>query len=380
MKRKIIAYLLSFALIFTFIFAACGKRDDKEENKDKPCGDFTLTSPSDQAENVDIEALFEWSSSVNALKYTLTLAKNEQFSGDDVYVKQNIASPYLALEEITLENDTTYYWKVEAIGRGENNRKTASNAPFSFKTASNTDISIKVSHLSYLSGDNVEISYIAPESAVDLELTVSEDQYFIEEDKQVFTVEVNGGSHSFSKNGLSGNYYARISAKIGGEVYYSDTAEFYIGTVYKLHDFSQETGGGSGENDGIRLFTDTQMSYEIVEQTLKVSYTVGSYLDYVIIDLNDNLKSVISDAAYFYIRYRTEAFLGYFLCKMRGDNSLNNNWKDYYINNIHSDTEWKEALIKIDVSTVANFNRLSMGVSTNLDGVIYLDDIYFILP
>lgn len=122
------------------------------------------------------------------------------------------------------------------------------------------------------------------------------------------------------------------------------------------------------------------MSYQIVDGALKITYTANSFLDYTIIDLSDDLKTVIADAKYFYIRYKCEAYLGYFLCKMRGDESQTGNWMDYYINNIPGDNEWKEALIEINVENVINFNRMSMGVSTQIDGVIYVDDIYFIMP
>jgi hypothetical protein len=365
MKRLTFA-LISFLLTLIMVFGACAGVDN--ENEAAKCGDFTLTSPTNGQEDVETMAQFEWTASVNALKYTFTISRNPDFTGGEteVYTKQNIASPYFTLTQFELEFDTTYYWKVEAIGRGEENRKLASNAPFSFTTRSDDKIEMNVSHLSYITGDDVEVSFTAPDDAQNLTLCVSKDQFFSDQSQQVLSVQVSGGSHTFSKSGLSGKYYARISAEIKGSTVYSNETQFYIGNTYKLHDFSAPAGGDSGYNNGIRLFNGTQMNYSIVDGALKIQYTEGSYLDYTIIDFSEGLKSVVGNAAYFYIRYKSEAYLGYFLCKMRGDNSMDNNWKDYYINNIPGDNEWKEVLMEIKVDTVLNLNRLSFGVSTQI--------------
>lgn len=376
-KRKFLYFLLALLLSFTLTLNGCGNGNDNKN--DGKCGDFTLISPSNGAQDVETVPQFEWSTSKNALKYTFTIATDSNFT-ENVYIKQNIASPYFTIP-VELEYETTYYWKAEAIGKGEDNKKTASNAPFSFTTQINDEIAMSINHLSYLSGDQVEITYTAPESAQNVTLYVSKDMVFADESQLVLSEQISGGSHSFGKSSLSGRYYARISADINDMTVYTEGIEFYIGTVYKLHDFSEASGGGSGENKGIRLFnTNPQMKYEIVNETLKIEYNIGSYLNYTIIDFSDDLKEVISNAAYFHIRYRCEEYLGYFLCKMRGDDSTTSNWMDYYINNIHSSEEWKQALIAIKIDTVAGLNRLSMGVSTNLKGAIYVDDIYFILP
>lgn len=341
--RKLPFLLMALLLAFAVILGACDNGDGGEID-DETCGDFTLVAPSDEETGVDTVAQFEWTASKNALKYAFTISKNSDFTGgeSELYVRQNIASPYFTLTEFELEYDTTYYWKVEAIGRGDGNKKVASNAPYSFTTRGDDNIEMSVNHLSYLSGDSVQFSFTVPASAENVSLCVTKDKFFSDESQEILNEQISGESYSLSKSGLSGKYYARLTAQVRGSAANSNEVEFFIGDVYKLHDFSSESGGDSGYNSQVRLFNGSQMSYSLDDGALKIQYTIGSYLDYTIIDFNDDLKSVVQDSAYFFIRYKCEAYLGYFLCKMRGDNSIESNWKDYYINNIPGDNEWRE--------------------------------------
>ena len=382
-KGRIILFIIT-AMAIILSLCACEKKPNTEQPKDTAkCEDFELVSPASDAVSVEVQPLFEWETSKNALKYTLTIATTEDFSDENVYEKTNIASPYHTLSDITLDYSTTYYWKVEAIGRGEGNKKLASNCPLKYTTQSDTRISIFINHVSYLSSSKVTVNYDLPASSENAKISISKDSTFENAESLVLEDELSAEKFELDKDELveGGSYYIRISADIDEKTYYSDINEIFIGENILLHDFSAESGSQTGINAGVRDWTGgDQLTYSIVDQTLKINFTTGSFLDYTIVDIKEDQKANLTDVAYCYLRYKSSNFVGALLCKMRGDDSVSSNWKDYSLSNINGNEEWQQALIAIDVSSVNDFNRVVFGIMSSISGEIFIDDIYFIKP
>ena len=383
MKKKLltVAAVLMFAAVA--VLGGCGGNsgDSGEKQTDETSvQSFRLITPENGENGVDVQPTLEWSSSKYALKYSLYISGTADFAeGDVVYTKNNIASPYHTVSDFSLDYGTVYYWKVESIGKGEGNKLWASNSPLSFTTANDTTVTLHVSNLSYISGSDMNFTYGVPSAAVNptVEIAASED---FADGTVVYSHAVSDGTGSVPKTKIgNGKFYVKLSAEIDGKNYSSEIQKIFIGENILIHDFTTATT--DGYNAGVRNWSGgTQLGYEIADGKLKVTYDVGSYADYIIIDFSTDkdILSKIKASAYLFVRYKADEYVGGVLLKMRGDDTVTSNWKDYTIGDISGTGEWREALIQIDTSSVINLNRLPIAIMTSISGAIYFDDIYLI--
>lgn len=78
-----------------------------------------LICPEAGAGNVELKPIFQWSSVVGADKYELLVSSEVSFTNPLVARLGSQALPATAWQcDASLDNDTTYYWKVRAIGSG----------------------------------------------------------------------------------------------------------------------------------------------------------------------------------------------------------------------------------------------------------------------
>jgi len=385
MRKKLLLFPLILLLIFTLVLGGCSKgtneNGDDETTDTKTVGAFNLVSPEADEKDVDTQPTLEWGISKNAIKYSLTISKNEDFSGDANYIKNNIASPYHTINDFILDYSAKYYWKVEAVGVGEGNLLLAANSPLSFSTINDTNIELNIDNLSYISGDNISLNYTIPTVATEPIVQFSTSAEFATSDI-VYSCSLTNGIADIAKTLIgNGTFYIKVSATIDEETYYSESEKIFIGNNILIHNFSAENAGISGNNSGIRNWTDgTQLEYALSNESLKITYDIASYADYVMVDFTTD-ATVISDirsSTYVYLRYKASAYIGAVMLKMRGDNSVSNNWKDYTIGDVQGTSEWQESLIEINTSGVVNLNRLSFAIMSSIAGEIYIDDIYFI--
>jgi hypothetical protein len=117
------------------------------------CGSFSLTSPSDNATQVAIKPTLRWNASENALSYTLTISENEDFSGEKAEITDIAETEYTFTSNLKYE--TTYYWKVTAIGEGDDNTTDCAEV-FSFTT-----MGLIVENFDNLDGEGFSAIYTA---------------------------------------------------------------------------------------------------------------------------------------------------------------------------------------------------------------------------
>ena len=96
-------------------------------------GEFGLISPSENAIGVERKPVLEWEACANAVKYSLLISKDEDFTEANTITKENISNTY-ASPDVTLHGLTTYYWKVIAVGADTDDNTKTSNDVFSFTT------------------------------------------------------------------------------------------------------------------------------------------------------------------------------------------------------------------------------------------------------
>jgi hypothetical protein len=78
-----------------------------------------LISPNAGASDSKIKPIFQWSAVVGAQKYELLVATDALFTAPVIAKVGDSALPATAWQcDIKLDHDTTYYWKVRAIGSG----------------------------------------------------------------------------------------------------------------------------------------------------------------------------------------------------------------------------------------------------------------------
>lgn len=88
-----------------------------------------LLNPKDEATNVSVKPIFQWSDSKGAVDYHLQICKDNSFENID-FEKDNIQGNVYQLSE-PIEENTTYFWRV-AANDTEGNKKWSK--PFSFTT------------------------------------------------------------------------------------------------------------------------------------------------------------------------------------------------------------------------------------------------------
>lgn len=98
-----------------------------------PLGDFELISPANGTTDVALKPVFEWAECQNASSYILTISPNEDFSGEKNVVISDINGTSATIGNKIILGKKTYYWKVTAVGEGENNTKECGTV-FSFTT------------------------------------------------------------------------------------------------------------------------------------------------------------------------------------------------------------------------------------------------------
>jgi len=79
-------------------------------------GPFSLLAPANNSTGISTEPLFDWSDSANSSSYTIVVDDNADFSSP-VINTASAASQYQAPAS-TLDEGTTYFWKVTATGPG----------------------------------------------------------------------------------------------------------------------------------------------------------------------------------------------------------------------------------------------------------------------
>ncbi|MCC6547528.1 hypothetical protein IT570_10210 [Candidatus Sumerlaeota bacterium] len=100
-----------------------------------PLTDFSLLSPADDAESVEISPQLKWELSTGAIGYAVRISIPNVIDFDPIVVEGNIDSIDLLDHDIQLNGDTTYTWSVDAVSEGS---LRACISPRSFTTTFRT--------------------------------------------------------------------------------------------------------------------------------------------------------------------------------------------------------------------------------------------------
>ncbi|MEW6026855.1 MAG: hypothetical protein AB1599_06150, partial [Planctomycetota bacterium] len=100
-------------------------------------GQFLLLQPTNGSTTTTLQPTFTWSAfPVDLTSYTLQIYTNAYFTGTPVFQNTNISRNATAYQvgAGTLQQGTTYYWRVIAVDRDTGTSTIASNSPFTFNT------------------------------------------------------------------------------------------------------------------------------------------------------------------------------------------------------------------------------------------------------
>ncbi|MGW6281295.1 NPCBM/NEW2 domain-containing protein [Kribbella sp. NPDC055071] len=118
--------------------------------------DFTLTSPTDGGDRVaPSHAVLQWSRSVNATEYRVTVAKDAQLK--DVVRSWTVNGTTAVAPR--LEAGRTYYWSVTAVNARTHQEQPVRGLPHSFRTMPAAAPAAPTGLGAYRSGDRVALSW-----------------------------------------------------------------------------------------------------------------------------------------------------------------------------------------------------------------------------
>ena len=132
---KYISYLFAF-LISPLFLVSCG--EDKGKIEIPPVSLFTLTNPGNDDYDVELNPTFTWENAKYSTSYSLFVADNPNFTGQQEFTNLTSESYTVTTD---LEYNTTYYWKVLALGQSE--KQYAYSSVFKFITLPETGNFIK---------------------------------------------------------------------------------------------------------------------------------------------------------------------------------------------------------------------------------------------
>lgn len=119
------AYIKSFLLMGLFLLVNCSKKANQAPSV------VDLLFPSENLLCIENTIIFDWTEAIDPenddLEYNLIVAKDRNFA--DVVENRTITNSQI---EITLEKETAYYWKVDALDI--NNNLGSSSQVFAFYT------------------------------------------------------------------------------------------------------------------------------------------------------------------------------------------------------------------------------------------------------
>ncbi|MFS1512083.1 glycoside hydrolase family 9 protein [Chengkuizengella sp. SCS-71B] len=96
-------------------------------------GAFSLSTPTNGANNISLTPTFSWGSSTDVSFYTLEVADNISYNNPVISVNNLTQNNYVS--EVTLAENTTYYWRV--IAQNDQGTTEATNNNISFTTREN---------------------------------------------------------------------------------------------------------------------------------------------------------------------------------------------------------------------------------------------------
>ncbi len=169
-----------------------------------------LTSPADNATDVVLEPMLEWSEAENASSYSLQLSTSESFSDDLISVNNTTSVNYVVDQ---LNQNETYFWRVRSHNDAEELESDWS-APFSFTTMI---MELASPELVFpINGEEVSNSSVTFEwSEIDFaetyKLQVSTQPYFTSTD-MIHDLVVDDNSHTITLEN-NGTYYWRVRAE-----------------------------------------------------------------------------------------------------------------------------------------------------------------------
>ena len=129
-----------FLVFFITFIASCQKENEKPiVTENKPVGPFFLSYPANGAKNVELRPNLNWSAASNAISYTLYIADNESFTNQSIY--SNLTTTNY-MDTNPLKYNTTYFWKIIAMGEGDHNSKSSSICQFTTERDPDAAVSI----------------------------------------------------------------------------------------------------------------------------------------------------------------------------------------------------------------------------------------------
>ncbi len=204
------AYIKSFLLMGLFLLVNCSKKANQAPSV------VDLVFPSENLLCIENTITFDWTEAIDPenddLEYNLIIAKDINFV--DVVENRTITKSQI---EITLEKETAYYWKVDALDI--NNNLGSSSQVFAFYTKGDAEKNyvpftsqlLTPNNNTIVSGGTLQLTWKAGDPNFNDVLSY---EVFFGENTDPALVDNNVTTENFSVNVASGTtYYWKVNVK-----------------------------------------------------------------------------------------------------------------------------------------------------------------------